>query len=231
MTSTVYGSQATQTPAATQIAADLERRIITGTLQPGTKLPPERAFAKRYQVSRSTLRDALLELENKNLIRRVQGNGTIVLEPPRDEWDLRAMTAKSNPEYVAELRYTIEPTIARLAALRATAADLLQIKEAVAKTETASNQEDATDTDITFHALLAQASHNPIMAAIVTMTAEWTREERVLTHSNDEWQRLSVEEHNAIAEAIGLHDPDRAEETMRNHMVEVRRRIEQSTHQ
>jgi GntR family transcriptional repressor for pyruvate dehydrogenase complex len=109
MTSTVYGSQATQTPAATQIAADLERRIITGTLQPGTKLPPERAFAKRYQVSRSTLRDALLELENKNLIRRVQGNGTIVLEPPRDEWDLRAMTAKSNPEYVAELRYTIEP--------------------------------------------------------------------------------------------------------------------------
>jgi GntR family transcriptional repressor for pyruvate dehydrogenase complex len=214
--------------AANEIAAHLERLIISGKLKEGTKLPPEREFAEKFGVSRSTLRDALRELENKHLLQRVQGRGTVVLEPPQDKWDLRRMTASTDSEYVAELRYAVEPSVARLAALRATPADVLQLEQAAAEAGVTLTKETAMDVDINFHAALARASHNPLMVAIVTTTTEWTREERVVTHSNPTWQQLSIEEHNAILDAVRRAEPDEAEKMMTEHLWAIRRRIEES---
>lgn len=55
-----------------QIADHLENLIMTGTLVPGTRLPTERSLAEEFKVSRTSVREALSELESKHLIERVQ---------------------------------------------------------------------------------------------------------------------------------------------------------------
>ena len=56
---------------------------MTGTLVPGTRLPTERSLAEEFKVSRTSVREALSELESKHLIERVQGRGS---EPHPDYW-------------------------------------------------------------------------------------------------------------------------------------------------
>ncbi len=61
--------------AVTIIAAHLERLIATGEVPPGAKLPPERELAASWSVSRSTLREAMSELERKRLLERSPAAG------------------------------------------------------------------------------------------------------------------------------------------------------------
>jgi GntR family transcriptional regulator len=66
------------TRLAQQLAATLEAQIMDGRWRVGDRLPPERGLAVQHQVSRSTLREALEELERAGLIVRHQGRGTFV---------------------------------------------------------------------------------------------------------------------------------------------------------
>jgi GntR family transcriptional repressor for pyruvate dehydrogenase complex len=60
------------------IAVDLERMILDGVLRPGDRIPPERELAVTVGVSRSSVRDALRDLEMRGLIDRKPGRGTVV---------------------------------------------------------------------------------------------------------------------------------------------------------
>ena len=60
------------------ILAKLEDLIVDGSLQPGEKLLPERELAKKFEVSRPSLREAIQKLEAKGLVTRKQGGGTFV---------------------------------------------------------------------------------------------------------------------------------------------------------
>jgi len=75
-------------PVHSRIAVWLERLIVTGSLQPGDKLPPEVEIAGALGVSRMTLRQALAAIEAKGLIRRSRGRfGGNFVETPRLEFD------------------------------------------------------------------------------------------------------------------------------------------------
>ena len=69
-------------PLYAQTAELVEKYIEGRGLVPGTRLPPESTLADELGVSRSTIREALRELELHGRIERVQGRGTIVVEPP-----------------------------------------------------------------------------------------------------------------------------------------------------
>jgi len=70
-------------PAYAQIEERLAEAIAAGDLAPGTRLPPERVVAERFEVSRMTLRQALDSLERRGLVARTRGRrgGTFVAEP------------------------------------------------------------------------------------------------------------------------------------------------------
>ncbi|WP_197383629.1 FadR/GntR family transcriptional regulator [Mycolicibacterium mengxianglii] len=209
------------------IAAHLERLIATNELGPGARLPSERELAEQMSVSRSTLREAMYELERKRLIERVPGRGTVVLGPPSEVMDLRAMVADTSPQYVAELRYAIEPENAKLAASRATAANLRALRDVMARTHEGLSPNDSMLVDCEFHLLLAQSSQNPLMKALTSLASEWTLDERLHTHSTRTWRRLSITGHNAILEAVEARDPDAAFDAMHGHLLDVRERIAQ----
>jgi GntR family transcriptional regulator len=68
-------------PLHSVIAGHAEARIRDGTWTPGSRLPPERELCRLLEVSRSTLRQALADLERRGLITRRQGSGTFVARP------------------------------------------------------------------------------------------------------------------------------------------------------
>lgn len=73
--------------------------IEAGTLTPGTKLPPERALAEDFSITRVTVRQALTRLEAEGLIFREERRGWFV-SPPRVRYDPTANT--SFTESIAE---------------------------------------------------------------------------------------------------------------------------------
>ena len=87
----------------------------------GARLPPERQLAEELGVSRGTLRHALADLEAEGLIWRHVGRGTFIGNRPVDTvQDLSEVTRRTNPAGVMEARLSLEPELARLAALHAT---------------------------------------------------------------------------------------------------------------
>lgn len=65
-------------PMYAQIAEDLRRKIETGELAPGDQLPTETEFCDEYKTSRNTIRGAIQELVNRDLVVTQPGRGTFV---------------------------------------------------------------------------------------------------------------------------------------------------------
>ena len=113
-------------------AAYLEK-VVVDDLSPGDKLPPERVLAENLEVSRTTIREALSDLEQRRLVTRTPGRGTVVAPRSANATALlETMSADAEEDHVAELRMLIEPQVAGLAADRATASDLVALESILA---------------------------------------------------------------------------------------------------
>jgi GntR family transcriptional regulator len=136
-------------PIYSIIASRAEALIRSGEWAPGERLPPERELCRRLDVSRTTLRQALAELEERGLISRHQGRGTFVAHPRVDadlsatfsvgaalrQHDLKLATRVLSVEVVAASRQWAsdlgcEPgtSLVRLRRLRMIAADPIALE-------------------------------------------------------------------------------------------------------
>jgi len=68
-------------PLYRQLVTDFVRRIESGDLKPGERIPSERDLAQALKLSRITVQQALNTLERLGLVYREQGRGTFVAEP------------------------------------------------------------------------------------------------------------------------------------------------------
>src|SRR5690348_10576667 len=73
-------------PLYFQLARVLTTAIDAGRWRPGDRLPSEGEICTAYEVSRATVRQALLRLENEGLIQRVKGRGTFVADAHHRSW-------------------------------------------------------------------------------------------------------------------------------------------------
>jgi GntR family transcriptional repressor for pyruvate dehydrogenase complex len=208
------------------LAAHFEKLIATGDLEPGRRLPSERDLAASMSVSRSSLREAMHELESKHLIERTPGRGTVVVGPSEGVTELRTLKDGSLDQvHAAELRAIIEPEEAGLAALRSTSANLLQLADVLEKTHESLLQGESLRLDLEFHLLLAQAAQNPLLGALQTMTSEWTNSVRQHSHATREGRRISALGHQAIYDAVLRHDQTAAKTAMEEHLRDVNTQI------
>lgn len=210
-------------PRSAEVAAYLEREIASRGLLPGDKLPTERELAAQLSVSRATVRSALQELESKHLLERTQGRGTLVAAPPAPVSELYARLAGVGhaQQDVAELRGSMEPLVAELAAVRSSAADLIQLQDVLSSSNEHLSPEEALRLDIQFHTILAQAARNQLMATVLTLTSSWTADVRLRSHSTLEGRRCSIEGHRHILAAVEARDATAAGIAMRDHLAEV----------
>jgi len=216
-------SGAYRSSISTEISAHLEKLIAVGELKPGDRLPSERELAASLGVSRASLREAMHELEAKHLIARRPGRGTTVLPAP--EHVQRLYSTLSDAEHqlrdIAELRATIEPRLAELAAERATPATLIELENVLLHPVAEATPEESLRLDLEFHMLVANASQNPLMSAINTLVCSWTSSTRVLSHSTRYAREVSYLGHRAILAAIAEGNPAEARAAMTRHLADV----------
>lgn len=156
------------------IAEQLEELILEGALKPGEKLPPERELAIRLEVSRPSLREAILKLKTQGLVESRRGGGTYIRDIVADPVTNPLLhLLKGHPETVfdvLELRHALEETAAQLAAERATEGDLQRLREcyeAAYRLDTERDPVADAQADAAFHLAIAEASHNAVLIHIM----------------------------------------------------------------
>lgn len=208
-----------------QIARDLANQINDGTYRTGDRLPPERELSVQLQVSRTTVREALLALEIMHFVEIRVGSGVFVLpEHMRDtSYGDLAQSEAVGPWEVLEARRTIEAQTAFQAALRADDEMLKAIGETVDRMEAAIDDIPRFDVaDAEFHALIARASGNSVFESYVAhlwkmrQGAMWsTWYDKTRKPSN---RVRSVADHRAIHDALKRRLPDVAQTAMQGHL-------------
>lgn len=214
---------------AAAIAAQLRRAIMEGVYSYRERLPAERELATHFGASRSTVREALRQLEESNMVVRRIGSGTFV--------NYRTLPGESNiaeltsPLELIEVRLAVEPHMVRLAVTNATQRDLERLSEALQALEACGNDREAYSRyDAQFHLALAECSRNPLMVWLyrhvndVRNHAQWSAmKDLILTR-----ERVADynEQHRGIYEAIKTRDPDRAVRIILAHLATARRQLQ-----
>ena len=200
-----------------EVEAQLAELIRQGDLLPGDRLPPEREMVERMQVSRASVREALRVMELRGLVVSRPGAGTFIASGSPEAL-ARALT-HSAVEDVIELRLLLEPSIAALAAQRATPDDIAQLESVLRdQGERVQRGEPSADADSRFHAALAAATHNRAVLRLGTALMEVlapSREERLQTRRR---AQLSVRSHRAILEAVKAGALAEARQAMAEHI-------------
>jgi DNA-binding GntR family transcriptional regulator len=191
----------------------LKQAILSGSLAPGASLREEE-IARRYQVSRTPVREALSRLESETLAERYQGSGLVVSElGPDDIVDL----------YV--LREALEGLAARLAASRRTELDLARLEVAQGLSQRGmeeGNLSRVSKLNTEFHLLIWRiAGNRPLSRAINGVHQSVQRfHDNTLAYPGRLEQ--SVKEHADLLEAIRQRDHVAAEQIAVEHVRQVR---------
>lgn len=217
--------QGATTPVRERILALLGTRILAGDYAPGATLPTEAQLCVEFGVSRTAIREAIKMLAAKGLVVSRQRAGTRVQDP--SDWNrldadvLGWMAAMPpDPDFMGgliEARQAFEPAAARLAAMRASAADLAEI-EAAYHAMTAAPIEDldaCTEADVRFHLSILKASHNPVFTGLGRLIGQALANSFQMTTSISRSYVATLSAHGDVLEAIRLRQPDIACERMR----------------
>jgi DNA-binding FadR family transcriptional regulator len=210
------------------------------------RIPPERTLATELRVGRRSLRRALEVLEQEGRIHRHQGRGTFVYAPPAYGEAMAAPDARrpatrnltaslgnildyTNPLEVIEVRLATEPAMARLAALRASTAEIKRLQTLAEKTRAAGNPETYERADSLFHRTIAEAARNTLFLAFFDTMCAQQRDagwRRLGEHAHC-YKRQSVYAgfHQSIAAAIAARNGQEAYAQMLRHLGDVQQYI------
>ncbi|WP_424988865.1 FadR/GntR family transcriptional regulator [Microbulbifer sp. S227A] len=206
-----------------QIARQLAAEIQNGRYAAGARLPPERELAQTLDVSRTTVREALLALEIMRYIEIKVGAGVYVLdESVRGRSELPEPDSVA-PSEVLAARRLVEAETAALAACNATPAQLERMRQANDRMAETIDDIAAFDAaDALFHELVAEAAGNDVLSGFVSqlwrmresdMWAFWYDQTR---HPAN--RRQSVEDHRVILRAFSRRSADAARTAMQSHL-------------
>jgi DNA-binding FadR family transcriptional regulator len=216
-------------PAYKALSAEIERQILGGALKPGDALPTEQELAERFAVNRSTVREAIRQLEQEGLLVRVANRRLQVALPGLYDLAPRAARALLLQQVTFrelwEVAVTLEPLAARHAAQRATDADLDELARNVEATDTAVRENRSfTSLDIAFHALVARASHNRVLIlAREPVSLLYGPTLDLLRPRLPQTGPRNLDAHRRILDALRRRDADDAANWTRKHLIDFQR--------
>jgi DNA-binding GntR family transcriptional regulator len=206
--------------AADRVLLEIQRAIVEGQIPAGSKIS-EPELAKRFDISRAPLREALARLERCHLIERVPNAGARVVK-------LSAAGLVS----LYQLRETLEGLACRLAAEHMTDAEISEVRQLLDQhlstqrvREGESYYQEAGDVD--FHYRVILGSKNPYLINLLCDELYFiVRMYRVQLGMNGPRVSRAFDEHKAIINAIANRDGELADLLMRRHVSASRRNIE-----
>jgi DNA-binding FadR family transcriptional regulator len=199
--------------------------IVAGEFPVGQTLPGKDALMRRFGVSNTALREALKTLEAKGMVGARTKVGYWVEEKDHwnqlDEdllgWQLELGVDSRFIGRLFEMRQSIEPTAAALAALRRDDAQIARLYEFAGQMLNAGfDRQRFTDADLSFHLTVIEASGNPMMRSIGALVGAALAASFRLSAPSDSMEQLnrSYAQHCAIADAIKSGDPQAAADAM-----------------
>lgn len=210
-------------PLHEQVSDRLRELIDDQDLKPGDKITPERELAAQLGVSRHSVRQALAALRALGVVQIRHGDGVYLAERPNEVVPgLARELAESQAQFphIWEVRQAIETQNARLAAARATAADLAKMRAALDAMQLAVDADgEVADADRDFHFAVATATHNPLIDAIMRDLAGAFANTSGTSLAKPGQPARSLEDHHRILAAIELGDQEAAAAAMLAHLV------------
>ncbi|RWK39056.1 FCD domain-containing protein [Mesorhizobium sp.] len=219
---------------ADEVVQQIESLILEGVLRTGDRLPGERELARRFEVSRPILRDALKTLEGRGLLTTRPGGGTHVADVigqlfTKPVTDLISMHRKAATDYL-EYRREIEAVAAEYAARRATSDDLALLDRIMARMDEAHRTgsfDDEAEIDVEFHHAICECAHNIILLhtlrSCYRLLSEGVFQNRLLVFNVPGAREALLAQHRAIYAAVRDGDPAAARQAAMDHITHVER--------
>jgi DNA-binding FadR family transcriptional regulator len=212
--------------ASSSIADQIRQAIVTGRLQLGDRLAPERELAEQFGVSRVTVRDALRALEAMGLIEVKVGarggafvtvpSGSVVGQTMSDMMMMQALT----PEDIVEARLIVELGTVTLACARATEEDVERMRALATRSREGLAAGTYTrELSWDFHALLADAAHNTAVEGLTHSFRSSLSMHPIRTREGTKAHERTVEEHERILDALERRDGVTARREMAHHLL------------
>ncbi len=211
-------SPARRPSLAQRLVLELSQKIHSGEWPAGSKLPTEQALTEAHGVSRTTVREALSQLQAEGLVETRRGIGTFVVDAvrPGEVEDSAAQTGSAGDAVaIAELRLSLEVEAAAIAAQRAGAEQLQAMRGALDEAASrAPGAEDGVRIDFAFDLQIALCTGNSFFIDAMSHLGNSLLQELPF----DDRQRW-LREREQIFASISRKDADGARAAMRLHLV------------
>ena len=204
-----------------RVARRIAELVTSEQAKAGEKLPSERELAEMLQVSRPTVREAMIALEFSGLIEVRTGSGIYVKQGPHTAPSL-LKDEGIGPFDIFELRLMVEPEAAAQAAERMTNQQIDELRCLVDDMAALDHTAELEQIDLQFHIHIARGTEN----AATVSAVDWLWRLRRHSQLSSGFHRMImaegifpvIEEHRAIVQAIASRNPDAAREAMRAHL-------------
>lgn len=193
-----------------ELRDEIENDILVGRYRPGERLD-EQTLARRFEVSRTPIREALLQLQSSGLVRFHANRGAFVAE-----------LSSTDVLEMYELRTELEGICGRLAAHRGTPDTVLALGRALQVCERAFEANDleayfaANDQ---FHEVIYSMTGNKLLTETAGSLYRRLKFFRHIQLSDQDRMKVSLDEHRAIVAAISARDAARAEAALKEHAL------------
>jgi GntR family transcriptional repressor for pyruvate dehydrogenase complex len=204
--------------------------LLSGRIEPGSKLPSERELVRLLGIGRSGIRDGLKPLVLLGILEVRPGDGTYLKTMQSDvlpavvEWGM--LLGQKHTKDLIEARLPIELGTVRLAALRrddSALRDLHRLMDQMSTAAKAANTTMFVKADLGFHLRIAEASGNAVLrnmlGSIQPLLRVW------MARSIKQDPLITYREHPPILEAIELANPDEAVRRMESHLAAATKRL------
>lgn len=207
-----------------RVAEQLAAVISQGEYPPGSRLPAERKLAERFEVSRPTIREAIIALELAGFVEVRGGSGVYICDGESEK--LASSELDVGPFDILEARILFEGEAAGLAAKKITEEELAEVRQALDDMITENEGEPICEkADENFHMLIARATKNDAIVSVCSHL--WALRNsspvsaRILEKVRQAGSKPRIEEHKAILEALERRDSGGARAAMREHLTRV----------
>lgn len=219
------------------VAEQIRRHISLRLIRPGQALPPERELALTFGVGRPTIQQALTLLDAEGLVetRRGRRGGTFVAGAAQggsaiDEVVLRLARHLQEVEELLAYRCTIEPAVARLAAVTRAQAGVEAMKHAIQGMGNAQSEPEYMRYDTAFHIAMAEATANRYLVRDVEEIRVGLNDAMTLLPESETWHRSIGNQHLALLAAVESGYAKRAGEVARVHVSDSERSLRAVLH-
>lgn len=192
----------------------IETSINSGNFPVGSRLPPERELAQRFDVSRPTIREAIIALEVRGKVEVKTSSGVYVLASDKSSASLQNINAFE----VTQARALVEGEVAALAAGSITEEELSDLNQTLTDMEKGKNMEAA---DRAFHKIIANATRNEAMKSLISNLWDLRASSKEIIKDYDSVcskdDSKTIAEHRAIYNALKSGDAAKSRTAMHEH--------------